>query len=73
MPLSTLVREMREAAGLTQEQLSHKSGVGITTVRKIEQGDTPNPTSITLIMLARACDGSLDTIGEKLEAEGFPG
>lgn len=32
------VKERRKAAGLTQEELSYKAGVGLRFVRELEQG-----------------------------------
>ena len=38
--LSTAVKELRKKYGLTQEELSMKSGVGLCFIRKLEQGKT---------------------------------
>ena len=38
--LSSTVKQLRKEAGITQEQLSEYSGVGLALVRKIEQGGT---------------------------------
>ena len=37
-PLSKYVKEMRKQFGLTQVDLSQKSGVGLRFVRELEQG-----------------------------------
>lgn len=37
-PLSKYVKEMRKEYGLTQVDLSQKSGVGLRFVRELEQG-----------------------------------
>lgn len=36
--LSSFIKYHREQAGLTQEELAHKAGVGLRLVREIEQG-----------------------------------
>ena len=36
--LSTFVKEKRKQFGLTQQELSEKSGVGLRFVRELEQG-----------------------------------
>lgn len=38
--LSSFVKEMRKKHGLTQVDLSEKSGVGLRFVRELEQGKT---------------------------------
>jgi DNA-binding XRE family transcriptional regulator len=42
-------------AMLTQEQLAEKSGVGVTTINRIEKGRVGDPHFSTLRKLARAC------------------
>jgi y4mF family transcriptional regulator len=36
--ISSFVKNRRKILGLTQEELSQKSGVALTVIRKIEQG-----------------------------------
>lgn len=38
--LVEFVKERRKEAGLTQEQFAERTGVALTVVRKIEQGQT---------------------------------
>jgi transcriptional regulator with XRE-family HTH domain len=47
------LRALRQAAGLTQEQLAHASGVHMTEVSRIEAGKR-DPRISTLLRLARA-------------------
>ena len=49
----TLMRERRRA-GLTQEELAEKAGVGIATIARIETGDIDAPRVSTLRKLASA-------------------
>lgn len=38
--LSKLIKQKRKEKGITQEELSAKSGIGLRLVREIEQGKT---------------------------------
>jgi y4mF family transcriptional regulator len=38
--LSSIIKQKRKANGLTQEDLSLKSGLGLRLIREIEQGKT---------------------------------
>jgi y4mF family transcriptional regulator len=38
--LATIIKEHRKANGLTQQDLSQKSGLGLRLIREIEQGKT---------------------------------
>lgn len=49
-----LLREARERAKLTQEQLAHRSGVDQTTISRIETSSDANPTFRTIDRLAKA-------------------
>ena len=48
------VRELREKAGLSQEELSEKSGVSRTIISGLESGKIKNSTAITLKKIADA-------------------
>ena len=50
------LKKLRRRAMLTQEQLAKKSGVGITTINRIETGAVEDPHFSTLRKLARALD-----------------
>lgn len=50
--LATFVKEKRKSAGLTQEQLSERSGIALTVIRKIEQGkESLNLSSVNQVLL----------------------
>jgi len=53
-PLSQTLRRERRRAGLTQEELAEAAGVGINTIRRIEQGEIEEPRVSTLRKLADA-------------------
>ena len=38
MSVSTKIRELRKAAGLSQEELASRAGVGLRFIRELEQG-----------------------------------
>ncbi|MGA6158703.1 helix-turn-helix domain-containing protein [Stenotrophomonas sp. NPDC087984] len=54
--LGTLLRPLRVRAGLTQEELSARSGVSISTIRRLETGKSRDHRLSTLNLLADALD-----------------
>jgi len=56
------IKEIREAKGMTQEELENKSGISRQTISAIENGKTNNVKSGTLIALAEALGTTLDAI-----------
>lgn len=58
-----LVRDRRQATGLTQRQLAGRAGVSLGTVRDLEQGRTRRPQPGSLAALARALGLSPEQIG----------
>ena len=48
----SLVRELRKARNLTQEQLADLSGVDQATLSRLENNDLPNPTYRTVRAIA---------------------
>ena len=59
--LGRRVRELREAAGLTQGELAERSSIGRVTLVRIEQGDQ-SPRFSTLMAVAGALDLTVDGI-----------
>ena len=53
------LRELREAAGLTQEQLAERIGVGQRQVSKIERGDLESAKVGTIRKYVEAVGGGL--------------
>ncbi|HET6211972.1 MAG TPA: helix-turn-helix domain-containing protein, partial [Micromonosporaceae bacterium] len=51
---AALLRDVRLATGLTQEELAAKSGVGVRTVRDLERGRAARPQRTTVGLLATA-------------------
>jgi len=54
--LGEIVRELREARGLTQAQLAEKAQVALSYVMLIESEQPGNPSNQILHRLARALD-----------------
>jgi transcriptional regulator with XRE-family HTH domain len=55
-PIKDKLRNARRRAALTQGELADKSGVGITTITRIESGHITEPRVSTLRRLANALD-----------------
>jgi transcriptional regulator with XRE-family HTH domain len=62
--LATVIRRLREAEGLTQEQLAKQADVTQGYIAQLESGLKKNPSLPTLKKLARALGVS---VGELLE------
>lgn len=56
------VREAREAANMTQEELAQKSGISRGTICAIENGVDRGTTTKTLVKLATALGTTVDQI-----------
>ena len=56
------VREVREQVGMTQEELSAKSGVSRATICALEKNQERNTTSKTLRRIAEALGVSVDQL-----------
>ncbi len=56
------LKEAREAAGLSQEQLSEKSGISRTTISSIENNAVRATSTKTLLALANALDTTVNNI-----------
>ncbi len=52
--IGRLLREVREARGLTQGRLAARAGITQSAVSQIESGVRPNPNLMTLHLLERA-------------------
>lgn len=59
MDVGKVIRELREARGVSLRALANASGVNFTTIRHIERGDN-SPTVATLEKL-------LEALGAKIE------
>ena len=56
------IKKYRNKLGISQDQLSKKSGLAFHTIAKIEAGSTPNPTIETVKKIADALGVSLDDL-----------
>ena len=64
--LGKAVVELREEAGLTQEQLAERMGTTFTRVGLLERGET-DPKFTTLRRLARGLDVKLTKLAGRIE------
>ncbi len=58
------LKELKNLSGLTNEKISKKSGVPLSTVTRIMSGQTDNPSVQTIKELVSVMGGSLDYIFE---------
>ena len=56
------IKEVREAKGMTQEELSEKSGVSRGTISALENGSTRSTSTKTLVNLAKALGTTVENI-----------
>ncbi|QJW92951.1 helix-turn-helix domain-containing protein [Frigoriglobus tundricola] len=60
MRFAELLRELREKAGLTQQQLADRAGLPVTSLRNHEQGQR-SPSWAAVVKLAKALGVTADT------------
>lgn len=65
---SALLRRLRRAAGMTQEALAERAGVGVRTIRGLETGERADPRVTTVRLLADALGLSPEEREELLAA-----
>lgn len=73
--LGVLIADCRRAAGLTQRELARLAGVGLGTVRDLEQGRSPRPRSLARVAPVLGLDtaqarAGADTTRQPAGAEG---
>ena len=56
------IKEIREAAGMTQQQLSERSGLSRSIINGLETGRTKTTTTATLRKIAIALNKKVDDI-----------
>ena len=56
------IKDVREARGMTQEELSKASGVSRVTISGLENGTTRATTTKTLVAIAQALGVSVEQI-----------
>ncbi len=62
MALAERVRQLREKAGLTVQELALASGLSIASIYKIEEGRRPDPQWSSIQALARALGVNTDDL-----------
>ena len=61
--LAGRLKALRQAAGLTQQQLAFQAGLSMSLVTQLEQGLKADPRLSTLLALSRVLGVSLDALG----------
>lgn len=59
--IATRLRALREAAGLTIQQLAERAGISRQAVQHIETGKRTNPSIETMRSICKALGASLST------------
>jgi transcriptional regulator with XRE-family HTH domain len=62
MPFKDRLKQLRNAAGLTQQALAYHAGLSIASIIALEAGRTPNPRMKTLKALAKALGVTVDAL-----------
>src|SRR5438067_707788 len=63
------VRALREAQGLTLQDVSKRCGIDVATLSKLENGKQPNPTLFTILLYVGAVGQRLSfTVGARPRA-----
>lgn len=65
------LRSLRTGAGLTQEELSARVGIGVAYLSRLENGHR-GARWHTVMRLLRALDASLADLGEAIDRQGSP-
>lgn len=60
--LGKRLQKARQTAGLTQQELCHKTGLSYSTLAKIERGAIKSPSIFTIMQIASAVSLSLDEL-----------
>jgi len=64
-PLATRLKELRQAAGMSQQTLAVAAGLSVSLVSQLEQGSRSDPRMSTTIALARALGVTLDDLAHE--------
>lgn len=69
--LASTIRTMREARGMTQEDLAHQAGITTGTLSKIERGRA-NPSWTTVDRIAQALGTTIALLAAAVEGLSAP-
>ena len=64
MPIGERLKALRIARGMTQLELAQATGLSLSIIAQLEQGETANPRLNTVKALARALEVSLLELAE---------
>jgi transcriptional regulator with XRE-family HTH domain len=68
-PWGKRLQGLREAAGLSQQELAFRAGLSVSVVCQIEQGRKKDPKLSTLVALALALDRTIGELTMELTRE----
>lgn len=71
--LSARIKQLREAAHLTQSQLADRARLSNFTVSKLEQGKIRDPSFFTILALSQALQIPLDKLAGAMEKSAYAG
>lgn len=60
------LRQLREQAGMTQDQLADATGLHQTTVSQLETGRNKNPEYRTVSAIAKALNTTADVVADAI-------
>jgi transcriptional regulator with XRE-family HTH domain len=61
-PIGLKLRQLRDAAGLTQQQVAVAAGLSVSIISQIEQGKNADPRGSTLKAIAGALGTTVDEL-----------
>jgi transcriptional regulator with XRE-family HTH domain len=64
-PIGRRIKECREAAGMTQQELAVRAGISLSNLAQIEQGQKADPRLSTLVAVADVLGVSLDVLADR--------
>jgi transcriptional regulator with XRE-family HTH domain len=70
MPIGLRPKQLRAVKGMTQLGLSHATGLSLSIIAQLEQGETSNPRLNTVKALAKALGCTLDELAGEDDDQG---
>jgi transcriptional regulator with XRE-family HTH domain len=64
MPIGDRLKKLRMAKGMTQLDLSKATGLSLSIIAQLEQGETANPRLNTVKALAKALGCKIDDLAQ---------
>jgi transcriptional regulator with XRE-family HTH domain len=70
MPIGMRLKQLRAAKGITQLELSRATGLSLSIIAQLEQGETANPRLNTVKALAKGLGCTLDELAGEGDDQG---